>query len=196
MGRSGIPTLVAVLLLGCTVTVAQMIEDEDSFKQDYFSAVAGGEKQSLLWTVERGHFSQRVLDEFKKGYYDSVFADLRYVLNRFPNHPRALSLIGEVALIINDPKLALPHFEEAVEMYPQYALTNAQYGRYLCRIGDYTAGVLRLRRAIEQQADLAIAHAWLAEAYFASGQLPAGTEAARRARGLGFTRTIEGEPAQ
>ena len=196
MTRERIAIMTAVLLLGCSIAWAQAVGGGELFKQDYFPAASGGENQALLVNVERFHFNTLVLDQFKQGSYASVVADLRYVLNRFLNHPRALSLLGEVALITEEPKLAIPHFEEALRAYPQYGLTHAQYGHYLCAIGDYTTGISRLSRATEMQADLAIGHAWLAEAYFANGRLEQGSQAAHRARALGYSRAIDGEPSR
>jgi len=158
--------------------------------QDYFVKDQYPGTLWLVGIVEAHHLNERVIEDFRAGRYSSMIGDLEYTLDRIPNHPRALMLIGSVAELTNQPGLAIPRFEQAIQLYPHYAITRAQYGFLLLRLGNPEDAVKELTRAVEIDPEMAQAHAWLAEALGSSGRLEDGQEAAERARQLGYTRTI------
>jgi Tfp pilus assembly protein PilF len=107
-------------------------------------------------------------------------------LARFINHPQALAIAGAYALSIKNPRWAVPYFEKALSIYPQYAVTHAQFGKYLTDIGMVDKGLEKLKRAAEMDPKLVGAQVWLAAAYAKSGNADLARESAEKARSLGF----------
>ena len=130
---------------------------------DYFTANLRPDLGRYLSQVTARHASERVWAVFRAGKYSEPLGDCKYALERFPNHPRALHLIGEIAKVTNEVTLAIPYFEYALQLYPQYAFTHAQYGHYLIDIGATQAGVGQLREALRIDPNQFQAKAWLAE---------------------------------
>jgi predicted Zn-dependent protease len=169
--------------------------------QDYYRALAlrphikrapGSVYLDLLDNVESNHLNKQVLRDFSTGKYEYVINDLKYTLGAFPNHPLALQLMGSVAKLTNKINLAGIFFENALKLYPQYAMTHAQYGQYLVSFEMYDDGILKLQNALHIDPKLAIAYAWLAEAYFKTGKTDLATEAALKSRQLGYREEIAG----
>jgi hypothetical protein len=148
---------------------------------DYFVA----DPRGLLHTVERVHLHAGVWKNFSTGQYEFALADVKYTLDRFANHPKALALLGAIAKMTKTPSLPIPYFEKALRLYPQYALTHAQFGAYLVDIGKIDEGIARLKRAVHIDPNLALAHAWLGNAYYKSGKPELALQAAQRAKELG-----------
>ena len=144
------------------------IEDGDGERgggnYDYFTANLRPELAKYLSLVTARHASERVWAVFREGQYAEPLGDCRYTLERFPNHPRGLHLIGEIAKAMNQASMAIPFYENALRLYPQYAFTHAQYGRYLIEIGAVPAGVSQLREALRIDPTQFQAKAWLSEA--------------------------------
>lgn len=138
---------------------------------DYFTADLDPGLSKYLAIVSYRHVGQIVWTRFWSGNYTEPLADCRYALERFPNHPRALHLVGEIAKATNQPAMAIPYFEFALKMYPQYSFTHAQYGHYLIDIGATSAGVVELREALRLDPKQFQAKAWLAEALAAHPEL-------------------------
>ena len=160
--------------------------------QDYFAAAEFSGTRSIVHLVEIGHLNQDTIEQFQQGFYNGVMGDLTYILDHVINHPKALSLMGAVARLTDSPTMPIPYFQKALAMYPQHALTHAQYGTYLVSIDAVEEGLVALKKAVSIDPNLAIAQAWLAEAYYKSGDPVQGREAATRAMELGFTKTIRG----
>lgn len=162
--------------------------------QDYFAAHRSFEWRKFLNLVERFHLKhENVLSEIRKGSFKRPIFDLEYTLERFPNHPIALQLIGSIARLTNTPELALYHYKKALSLYPQYALTRAQYGEYLIASGNIEAGIAELKEAIKMDPKLAQAYIWLAKAYYRKGDTELGRQAANQAKELGYKGDIVGE---
>lgn len=131
---------------------------------DYFTAHLRPELAKYLSLVTARHASERVWAVFREGQFAEPLGDCKYTLERFPNHPRGLHLIGEIAKAMNQASMAIPYYENALRLYPQYAFTHAQYGRYLIEIGAVPAGVSQLREALRIEPTQFQAKAWLSEA--------------------------------
>jgi len=138
---------------------------------DYFTAHLREDLKGYLNHVTARHASERVWALYWAGKYSEPLGDCEYVLQRFPNHPRGLHLIGEIAKATNNVSLGIVAFENALKLYPQYAFTHAQYGHYLIGIGVAPAGVARLREALRLEPDQFQARAWLAQALAAHPEL-------------------------
>ena len=166
---------------------------DDLMDQDYFTANQHPETKELLYVNEKYHLNKRVLNDFSAKRFDIVLDDLRYILDRFPNHPEALMLLGSVATLKKDPPLAVPYYEKALRLYPQYAITHAQYGAYLIDIGQVDLSITRLDRAIRINPKYAFAHGRLAEAYYKNGNFELARQEAERAKALGYKGEILGQ---
>jgi len=160
---------------------------------DYFTAGQDPQAREFLNLVEAFHLNKDVWASFSAGRYGSVLGDVRYVLERFPNHPHALMLLGSVAKLTGELSLPLPYYEKALKLFPQYAPTHAQYGAYLAAIGYIDVGITQLKEAITMDPQLAVAYAWLASAYYQNGNQELARQAAQQARELGYKGKIPGQ---
>jgi tetratricopeptide (TPR) repeat protein len=198
-GVLGFRHLTAKLLTGLIVVCLGLLVDPvaaqdgidhgrtGTLNHDYFAAI-GSPDTHLYWLVgdaEHNHLKV-ALEDLRSGRYSKAVYDLDFLLQRFINHPEALHAMEAVAMLTRRPLAAAPYFEKAIAIYPQYALTHAQYGRYLSKLGRHDAAVASLKRAVELEPMLAAAHAWLAEAYTRMGETQLARETAERARELGY----------
>jgi tetratricopeptide (TPR) repeat protein len=152
---------------------------------DFFVAKDDAETAHLLHLVEIAH-TNRILPQISSKDYRGALSDIKYTLNRFPNHPRGLVLMGLYGRLMKTHALAMPYYEKAIRLYPQYALTRAQYGAYMVSLGNLDEGIKKLITAVEIDPDLAFAHVWLAAAYYKRGNVELGRGAETKARELGF----------
>lgn len=190
-----IRSYLTVLILVCVVMVALPVEAQDgidhgetgTLNHDYFDAMGrpGSQDHWRVGDGEKYHLYPALAD-MRLGNYKKAWSDLDFLLKRFVNHPDALQAIQTLAGLIKQPLAGMPYFEDALAIYPQYGLTHAQYGRYLSKVGRYDAAVAELKRAIELEPSLAVAHAWLAEAYAKVGEADLARRAAERAKQLGY----------
>lgn len=165
--------------------------------RDYFTANEDPQAYSDL-EVNDEHHTNLVLDWIRDARFDRALADINYVLDRWPNHPRALLLLETVARLTHAPNLPLFHYEKALKLYPQYALTHAQFGHYLVEIGKIDQGIHSLKRAAQIDSQLRVVHVWLAEAYDKYGDKVLARKEAEQARNLGFQGNFSpdlGEPS-
>ena len=86
--------------------------------------------------------------------------------------------------MMKNPLLAQLYYEKALKLFPQYAITHAQYGSYLVGIGNSKAGIAQLEKAVEMNPRLMQAHTWLAQAYAKSGNAERARQVTERAREL------------
>ena len=152
---------------------------------DYFTADQDG-VGGYLRLVNAAHVN-KIPGWIKQARVSDAVADLKYSLDRFPNHPQALQLLPLVARLANNQTLARTYFEKAVTEFPQYAFTQAQYGLFLVSIGNLDDGIGRLNRSIEMDPKLPAGYAGLAHAYAKKGDIAKAREATDKARELGFT---------
>jgi tetratricopeptide (TPR) repeat protein len=163
--------------------------------QDYFIADQYWEIKQNRGLLEKHHLTNpRVLADFAAGRWASVIADLKFILERMPNHPKALQVLGHVAKTSLQDSLPIPYYEHALKLYPQYAITHAQYGAYLVAIGHLEAGIVRLNHAKDMDQKLVAAHVWLAKAYLKSGHPDLARQAKERARALGYKGSFSWDP--
>jgi Tfp pilus assembly protein PilF len=153
---------------------------------DYFAVSTSTPTiQDYLRHVESFHVN-KIQERFRQGDVNLARGDIKYTLDRFPNHPKALMLAGMGARLTKSPAFATAYYEKALKLYPQHALTHAQYGLYLVDIGQTAKGIAKLQYAVEMDPKLAVAHAWLAKAYAKSGNTELARQVAERATTLGY----------
>lgn len=181
--------VIEVLLCGAFLTtpvMAQVANNPATMSyHDYFTADQDGVGQYMR-IVESAHVVTipRWLSQNRVG---DAMSDIRYTLDRFPNHPVSLQQLSMVAQMMKNRALAVGYFERAIKLFPQYALTHAQYGLYLASTGDADAGIGELNQAIEIDPKLPAGYAGLAHALMKKGDVGRAREAAQKARELGFT---------
>ncbi len=127
--------------------------------QDYYDP----SNRNLLENVEKNHL-QKIREELT-GVLQYREGDMRYTLWVFPNHPKALFILGAIAQANSNPTLPIPYYERALQLFPQHAYTHAQYGAYLVQIGALAVGIQQLEEALRLNPYLEAAKAWLGEAY-------------------------------
>ena len=174
--------LFILLILLCFIPP---VEAQRPIDQDYFTANEFPNIKGLLQSVDTHHTS-KAADWIFRGSMHYAIDELRYTLDTFPNHPKALQLIGVVSKIKKLPEIAIPFYEKALRLYPQYALTYAQYGGYLTDIGRVEEGIAKLQKAIEIDPNLALAFDSLSKAYTKIGNLELARQAAEKAKELGL----------
>ncbi|MGE0823683.1 MAG: tetratricopeptide repeat protein [Candidatus Binatia bacterium] len=175
MGRRRVVIVCAVILsVLLHHSIAYCVRDKARgiLDHDYFAMQADTEDPHSRWLVndiERNHLDKAILYT-RQGRLKEAINDCVYLLQRLVNHPKGLAVFGMVAKLAKQPSLPLKFYENALRLYPEYAITHAQYGKYLAEIGNPKAGMQRLKRAIEIDPKLQVSYTWLAEIYMKNGQ--------------------------
>lgn len=151
--------------------------------QDYFTADQS--PTSYLKILESAHVVV-IPNWIKQGRMNNAISDIKYTLDRFPNHPVSLQQLSMVAQMTKNTTLAVSYFERAINLFPQYALTRAQYGLFLVSVNNLDAGIQHLKQSVEMEPKLPAGYAGLAHAYAKKGDSEQAREAAAKARELGF----------
>jgi Tfp pilus assembly protein PilF len=152
---------------------------------DYFTADAVASTKTYKDLVTMAH-TDKILGWIRAGDLKTAVSDVKYTLDRFANHPKGLQLASMVAALIKQPSLATFYFERALNLYPQYGVTYAQYGAFLLSSGQTDNAIIRLKEAVEKDPKLAGAYALLAKAYTKNGNLELARESGEKARELGY----------
>ncbi len=158
------------MLLTATSGDAQVDRSPQGMLADYFAALekasseGGGDKD-----LEQRLVNEAIL-KLRQGKFREAIRDCTRVLERFANHPKGMAILGMAARLGNEPALPISYYERALQMYPQRALTQAQYGKYLAEIGKIEDGIARLKRALEIDPKLNPAYVWLARIYVQNRQ--------------------------
>lgn len=176
--------------LACAAAQAQ----QGTLDQDYFSPRQDNGYIEYRNSIDTAH-AKPALAAFARGDMRATQVDLEYVLRRTINHPQMLALAGLFSITTKRPRWAMPYFERALSIYPEYALTHAQFGKYLTDIGMVDDGIGRLKKAIEIDPKLVAGYVWLAAAYKKHGQADLAREAEGRARSLGYSGKFSTEGA-
>jgi tetratricopeptide (TPR) repeat protein len=133
---------------------------------DYYRAKDSPETERALRTVESYHIGPGV-DHMNKKEWAPALADFEFILNQFPNHPRALALVSELC----DLKWKVPRcdatqwLDKAVERNPSAPQTYVVYGIHFHRQGKLAQAIDSYKRAIALRPDFANAHYDLGLAY-------------------------------
>jgi Tfp pilus assembly protein PilF len=154
---------------------------------DYYASHDPGTKE-YVHLVTMAH-TDKIAGWIRGGRISNALADCKYTLDRVPNHPKGLVLTGMVARLMKNPTLAISYYQKALKLYPQYAVTRAQYGGFLVDIGNAKAGITEIQKAIKMDPNLALGHNLLAKAYLKIGNIDLARQASERARETGQRRT-------
>ena len=179
---------ILVLTLLSTFVVVNNLSGEQPgyYNKDYFI------DKKLIKNVEKNHFSKdNFWRKLRAGHYKYAFGDLKYILKVYPNHPGALSMMEVVGPKIGDYTLPGKYYIRALKMFPQHAITHAQYGYYLIKVGGIDIGINRLKAAIKLKPNLVNAYVWLSGGYYKKGNLSEARNSYEKAKKLGY----KGKPA-
>ena len=143
-------------------------------------------------TVERYHFTEQV-EQLRKGQSTTRIAgDLGYTLRAFPNHPRALAAMAELA---RREKASQPRgsqytvscwFERALRFKPDDGMVRVVYGITLLKAGQRDQAIQELHKADAMLPDNANVNYNLGLAYLDAKDYDKALTHAKRAYELGF----------
>ena len=182
--------IIGILFLILTINVVNAQDGIDhgangTLNLDYFNPTNDAHMKWLINDIETHHLKPAIRS-FGEGDLQKARVDLDYLLARLVNHPQALAFGGVLAKSLKNPLLASNYFERSLKLYPQYALTHAQYGKYLTDIDRMDAGIEKLKQALAMDPKLIAAHVWIAAAYLKNGNTELARQAAEQARSLGY----------
>ncbi len=153
---------------------------------DYYRMKEDKLVAQIVFNRERYHLSKDFWSYYRNGNYNASIGDLKYILKWIPNHPKALQLLEGLSLITNQRLLAVEYYQKALSLFPQYAITRAQYGAYLVRIGEVDSGIEQLNQALKISPELALTSAYLASSYLKAGKSDMAKQFEQDARRLGY----------
>jgi tetratricopeptide (TPR) repeat protein len=128
--------------------------------KDWFD-MSTEESRYVAWSVQTFHLGTTFWKNYNSGRYYYAIGDLKYCLWVFPNHEKALHLLGVICRTTREYQLPITYFEKALAKFPQHAKTHAQFGAYLVSIGEYDRGIAKLQQALAMEPDLLFAQGWL-----------------------------------
>ncbi len=102
--------------------------------------------------------------------FTSAFNEFDFVLRYVPNHPRALSLMGDITILMKRPELGDNYFKKAFELYPKTAKAESykDYGRFLYLSGNNEGAIQALEKSLQLDPKLSLAHYYLGLTYCAT----------------------------
>jgi predicted Zn-dependent protease len=183
-----------IILTASSARSQNAIDDrgEGTVNHNYFAAASNKTLLDLVRDIETHHIDRcphnpgGVMKDIANGKLDLAKLDLIYVLERFVNHPRALQIGIMISSMSKDRAWLLDRFEYALRWYPNYAITQAQYGAYLVEIGSIAPGIERLQNAVKMDPKLVAGYVWLSKAYSKQGNVDSARDAANKAKELGY----------
>lgn len=177
INRFGLLTI-AVLLIPAHAT-AQPTDN------DYFQARAGQQSSELLITVEKYHLQQGI-DKMRSRLYSAAWSDFNFILNYFPNHPRALLLMSDLCEKWRNPKCNMDvFFDKAIRRSPENAGIHLTMGIYLQKRGKANEAIDSYKKSLEFNPGSANTHYNLGLAYVTQKQYALANEHAQQAYALG-----------
>lgn len=119
-------------------------------------------------------------------HYGGTFREAQFVLNLFPNHPRALTLMAQACEQGRLATCALDEvFRKAIVINPKAAATYSIQGIFLQWQRRYADAIRSFNQALELDPDSMNAHYNLALAYIETKDYARANEHAQRAYALG-----------
>ena len=126
-------------------------------------------EDKLRGQVERYHIGPGI-QKMESGQYRYAKNDFDFILRHYPNHPRALSMMGELAIRMNNIAMAMPYFQRAINLYPDTATTYAAFAVFLHKLGKLDEAIENYRKSIELSPSFVETHYNLGLAYFQKEQ--------------------------
>jgi tetratricopeptide (TPR) repeat protein len=172
----------AIGVLGATALAAGADVNYNA-ANDYYQAVAGGSGRQIA--VESLHLGPGE-EHLRKREYPQAAADFIFVLNIFPNHPRALPLMIEVCEQWKSLQCKPDEYlDKAIAINPNIAATYVIQGVYLYRKNKYPQSIQSFEQALAIDPNSKTTHYNLGLAYLETKQYDLANEHAQRAYALG-----------
>lgn len=174
--------VLAALCLGGAAATGQ-----GTGNRDYYKANTTAETAQALRNVEQFHLDPG-LRRMKERNFAGALQDFEFILNYFPNHPRALTLVSELCDLNWKSAQCDPqrYFERAIEINPNIAQTFTVYGLHLQRRNNLPRAVESYGRALELNPASSNAHYNLGLAYFDQKRFDLSNLHAQASYALGF----------
>jgi tetratricopeptide (TPR) repeat protein len=173
----------AALLAAIAVTANAQVDFGKA--NDYYAAVASGSGRHVV--VEQYHMGpgQQALHSRK---YAKAFSEFTFILNIFPNHPRALNGMLQVCEQWKSPQCRSEEFlAQALAINPNASGTYVLQGIYLHRTRQYPKAIESYKRALEIDGDSAYTHYNIGLTYLETKEYALANEHAQRAYALGVS---------
>ena len=139
------------------------------FDRDYYSRVP--EIRNLVHTVEAYHMGPG-LRKIKEGRYESAYSEFDFILRYYPNHPRALALMGDLCVVLKRQEDGERYFKKALSLFPNMTrsakgITEREYGKMLFRFGDMERARDMLKQSVAHDDFPGETHYYLGLVYLA-----------------------------
>lgn len=157
-------TTIVLLACSCLCLLAVRASAQPSGGGDYFDP----QKRQLLVQLKRYHLDAAVKD-MNDRKLNIAQAEVDFVLRWVPNHVEGLLVNEAIAKAKGLPEMAIGRYVRALELYPNHAITHAQFGSYLLNLGRVDAAIDSLNTAVRLDPTLGMAHSYLANAYRRKG---------------------------
>ena len=154
---------------------------------NYYTALSTAGTTELLKNVEGYHLEQGI-QKLRVRQYEYAWGDFDFMLRYFPNHPRALMLMGELCEAWRNPKCNMEHYlGKAIRISPENDSVYVAQGVYLQRRNKLKEAIESYKKALEFNVGSANAHYNLGLAYVATRQYELANEHAQKAYRMGMT---------
>lgn len=188
---SGVLVCGLVLGLMCQVFSGRASADiggaDREYNNNYFGSLSDWQHRLLRNNEE--HHLRKAMMQMRSGnthLFEYVKQDLQYMLIRWPNHPKALQLVTDLAIQTKDPSYAIKWFDKAVDAYPSVYQTHTLYGIYFYRIKKYDKATAEFRTAVKLNPDSSETNYNLGLALFAEHKYKQANRYAQRAYTRGY----------
>lgn len=172
--------LIATALCGGAVLAQQT-------NNDYYQARSDPHLAELLAAVEKYH-EQPGIDKLRTRFYPAAWGDFNFILSYFPNHPRALMLMGQLCEHWQDPRCNMAlYFDRALQKSPDNEGVYLTRGVYLQKRGKIDEAIESYKKALEINPNSANTHYNLGLAYAAQKKFELANEHAQEAYSRGIT---------
>jgi hypothetical protein len=181
------PSIMFIRLFGVLVSAFCAGQVSAQTPNDYYMASSTAATAELLKNVEGYHLAQGI-QEMRDKRPHAAWADFDFMLRYFPNHPRALLLMGDVCEVWHNAKCDMESYlAKAVKMSPDNDGVYLAKGVYLQKRGRLKDAIESYKKSLELNASSANVHYNLGLAYVAAKQYELANEHAQKAYGMGMT---------
>jgi tetratricopeptide (TPR) repeat protein len=169
----------------CAIAIASSIAAGPLRAQPVDNDYYASKGTPLLRTVEAYHLGPAE-EKLKLRQYSQARSELAFILRYFPNHPRALLLLGQLCTEWKAPE-CLPDFvfEKAIHVRPDEPSVYIVHGIYLHRTKRYKEAIASYERGLALDPDSMNGHYNLALSLLETRQYALANEHAQRAYALG-----------
>jgi tetratricopeptide (TPR) repeat protein len=157
------------------------------YNNNYFDHLTDWQ-QLLLKNNEEHHLRKATMqwDSGNPHLVEYIKQDLQYMLVRWPNHPKALQMVADIAIQTKDSAYAVKWFEKAIDAFPSVYQSYTLYGIYLYRTQKYDNATVEFRKAVELNPNSSETNYNLGLALAAEHKYEEANKYAQRAYGLGY----------